>query len=115
MSITRSGSSTPSFMRSTRVVPPARKRTLAPCWAVAETARGGDGGRAIGGAGQIEGLHGQRPSDPARRTCWIAATMFGIGAAAAEIAAHELAHVVIRRADGSSSSATADMIWPEVQ
>ena len=39
----------------------------------------------------------------------------GIGAAAADVAAHELPHVGIGGAAGSLSSATADMIWPEVQ
>ena len=35
-----------------------------------------------------------------------------VGAAAADIAAHEFAHIVIRWPHGSFSSATADMIWP---
>ncbi len=103
ISITRSGRSTPSFIRSTSVVPPARKRTLAPCCAVGDSAPAAIAA-AVAGANEIEGLHGQAPavaqknSSAARRHLLDRPHDVRISAAAADIAAHEFANVVIRSA-----------------
>ena len=119
MSMRRAGVSTFNFIRSIRVVPPARNRTSAPCCAVFACAAVAT---AIAGssANEFKCMHGNRSCPPACKralpfgTCWIAATILGY-APSADVAAHQFLHPHRRGHQGSLSSATADMIWPEVQ
>ena len=72
MSTTVSGASTPSFIRSIRVVPPARKRTRAPCWAVPAPAP-----VAMAAAASAARWNAKVCMAPQLlRACWMAATMF---------------------------------------
>ena len=77
MSSTCAGVSTFSFIRSTSVVPPARYRTSAPCWAV--FARAAAAIAAVASAGRVNSKVFIALA-PARgyallRTFWIAATI----------------------------------------
>ncbi len=109
MSTSSPGRSTFWRTRSTSVVPPARNAPSA----CSRTSR--DRAVDVGCPRVAERPHRHSPP-AASRTSRIAARMFGIGGAAADVAAHPLAR---SRASSpawpSSSSATADMIWPGVQ
>ena len=118
------GRSTLSFIRSIRVVPPATKRIwrrVALCGDLAPRLMAWS---TVVGRLKLEGIHFYAP-------IWVGSLTdvrlglfagglhgcddVGIGAAAADIAVHGLLDVLVCRAHGSLSRATADMIWPEVQ
>ena len=80
--------------------------------------RDGDRRRGIVGPNELEGLHGARLVALQLRAS--ADLLDGrddvrVGAAAADVAAHQFLHVGVVGPHGSLSNATADMIWPDVQ
>ncbi len=84
MSTSVVGCSTPYFIRSTRLVPPPRN--FAPCGGA-----GVDGGVGGGGALVVEGVHARAPL----RGGADGGDDVGVGAAAADVAAHALADLVV--------------------
>src|SRR4051812_11096583 len=95
MSTTRSGASTPSFMRSSRVVPPARKRTLAPCWAVGERDAAPIAAAASAGRRNSKVRMARLSASALPARVLDGRDDVGIGPATADVAAHVLADVVI--------------------
>src|SRR5215469_8950327 len=101
MSITRPGVSTFSFIKSSKVVPPATKRTSAPCCAVFACA-------AVATAAAASA--GRMNSKVCMGSLLLATTVFthlldcghdiGIGSAAADVAAHQFLHRRVVRTAG---------------
>ena len=74
-----------------------------------------NGRRAIRCALQREGLHGLPPARWLRRTCWMAATMLGYAPHRQMLPLMNSRTSSSDGPHGSLRSATADMIWPDVQ
>ena len=107
MSTSRSGSSTPSFsIKSSWVVPPARYWASGSALASA-TATATSSARMYS--------NGRIATRPPRGDLSDRGDDVWIRAATADVAAHELADLLIGPARPSASRATADMIWPGVQ
>src|SRR6202163_4735201 len=99
MSMTCTGRSTFSFIRSSSVVPPATKRTLAPCCAVLDLALAAIAADAFSARRNLKDCM-------AARSLGLAADLLdgrddiGVGPAPADVAAHGFADIVILRPAG---------------
>src|ERR1700681_3055395 len=100
MSMTCAGRSTLSFIRSSSVVPPATKRTLAPCCAVLDRALAAIAADASSVRRNSEVCMGSAPFLGLAADLLDSRNDIWVGPTPADVAAHGFADIVILRAAG---------------